>query len=221
MPIGDIRHVIWDFNGTLLDDVDCCVGTLNTLLGERGLPAISRLQYLARFGFPVRDFYLELGFDLAAEDFDRIATTYISRYAERLDDAVVHDRAHEALAELRRRNIGQSVVSAMELSLLQRLLERFGLLHYMTEVRGLEHNAATSKIELGLALQHDLDLLARQTLLIGDTLHDLEVARAIGCECLLYARGHQARERLQRSGAPLIESLAGVIEFLDGAGCGP
>ena len=216
--MSDIRHVIWDFNGTLLDDVDCCVSTLNTLLDERGLPPISRLQYLARFGFPVRDFYLELGFDFENEDFERLAATYMFRYAERLDGAALHDRAHDALGALRRRSVGQSVVSAMELSLLRRLLERFGLAPYMTHVRGLDHNTANSKVALGLALQQDLELRAEQLLLVGDTLHDLEVARAIGCGCLLYARGHQAKERLVTSGARLIDSLGAVIEFLDGAG---
>ena len=64
-----IRHVIWDFNGTLIDDVDCCVDTLNTLLASE-LTADLACQYLATFGFPVRAFYVELGFDFEREDFD-------------------------------------------------------------------------------------------------------------------------------------------------------
>jgi phosphoglycolate phosphatase len=220
-----IRHVIWDFNGTLLDDVECCVGTLNTLLAERSLPPISRADYLARFGFPVRDFYLDLGFDFEREAFDQVSATYIARYNARLHAAAPHEGAHDVLAALRARAIAQSVVSAMESTLLRALLARFGLAEYMTHVRGLDHLNASSKIEIGLALQRELCAAPSELVLVGDTLHDLELAAALGCHCLLYARGHQARERLEsglgreRSGsrARLIESLAEVAEFIGAA----
>jgi phosphoglycolate phosphatase len=211
-----IRHVIWDFNGTLLDDVDCCVATLNTLLGERALPAISRAEYQQRFGFPVRDFYVDLGFDFAREQFERVSEVFIARYRSVLDGALLAAGALDLLAELRRRAIGQSVVSAMEQLLLGELLERFGLHGYMTHVRGLDHLGASSKIELGLTLQRELRLAPEELLLVGDTLHDLELARALGCRCLLYAGGHQTRSRLERSGAQLIDSLGALLEVLDG-----
>ena len=211
-----IRHVIWDFNGTLLDDVDCCVATLNTLLGERALAPVSRAQYLERFGFPVRDFYLALGFDFVREPFERVSDVFIARYTAVLASAAPHARAHDALIELQRRSIAQSVVSAMEQRLLCQLLERFGLDAYMTHVRGLDHLGASSKVELGLALQRELGLAPAEILLVGDTLHDFEVASAIGCRCLLYAGGHQARARLEPCGAPLIDSLDAVLDHVGG-----
>jgi phosphoglycolate phosphatase len=210
-----IRHVIWDFNGTLLDDVDCCVATLNTLLAERALPPISRAQYLAGFGFPVRDFYLALGFDFEREAFDAVSASFIARYSAGLHEAAAHDGAHAALASLRQRALPQSVVSAMELTLLRALLARFGLAEYMAHVRGLDHLNATSKIDIGVALLRELRLEPHEVVLVGDTLHDRELAEAIGCHCLLFARGHQARDRLASSGVTLIESLAEVAPFID------
>lgn len=210
-----IRHVIWDFNGTLLDDVDCCVATLNTLLAERALPAISRGRYLENFGFPVRDFYIALGFDFEREAFDAVSASFIARYSARLHEAVAHDGAHAALDALRQRALPQSVVSAMELTLLRELLARFGLAEYMANVRGLDHLNATSKIDIGLALLRELRLAPHEVVLVGDTLHDRELAEAIGCHCLLFARGHQARERLAGAGVTLIESLSEVAPFID------
>ena len=210
-----IRHVIWDFNGTLLDDVDCCVGTLNTLLRERNLSPISRADYLARFGFPVRNFYLALGFDFDREQFEHVSASYMARYAARLDAAAPHSGVHAVLDGIRRRGLPQSVVSAMERALLVELLARFGLSAHMAHIRGLEHQNATSKIEIGRALRDELGLAAHELLLVGDTLHDHELAQALGCPCLLYARGHQARERLAASGAPVIEALHEVEAFLD------
>ena len=215
--MSPIRHVIWDFNGTLLDDVDCCVATLNTLLAERALPAVTRMQYLERFGFPVRDFYVDLGFDFAREDFDRVSELFIARYSASLLGAGPVAGALVALAELQRRAIAQSVVSAMEHRLLAELLARFGLHGFMTHVRGLNDLGASSKIELGLALSRELDLAPEQLLLVGDTLHDFELARALGCRCVLYAGGHQTRARLARCGAQVIDSLDALLAVVDGA----
>jgi phosphoglycolate phosphatase len=216
-----IRHVIWDFNGTLLDDVDCCVVALNSLLGERALAPVSRAQYLERFGFPVRDFYLALGFDFAREQFERVSDVFIARYTAAISGAAPVACALDALLELQRRNIGQSVVSAMEQQLLRQLLQRFGLHGYMMHVRGLDHLGASSKIELGLTLQRELGLSPGEILLVGDTLHDFEVASAIGCRCLLYVRGHQARARLEQCGAPLIDSLDAVVEHVGQSAAAP
>jgi phosphoglycolate phosphatase len=209
-----IRHVIWDFNGTLLDDVDCCVDSLNTLLAERALPGLLRADYLARFGFPVRDFYLNLGFDFEREDFDRVSATFIAGYRARLHHAAAHAGAHDALLAVQRAGVPQSVVSAMELTLLRTLLERFELHAYMTHVRGLDHLNANSKIALGVSLQRELALEPQEILLVGDTLHDHELAQAIGCHCLLFVGGHQTSARLHASGAPLIDSLAEVARFV-------
>ena len=38
MALTAHRHLIWDWNGTLLDDLDLSVDVMNTLLARRGLP---------------------------------------------------------------------------------------------------------------------------------------------------------------------------------------
>ncbi|MFI5308159.1 MAG: HAD family hydrolase [Polyangiales bacterium] len=208
-----IRHVIWDFNGTLLDDVDCCVATLNTLLAERNLPPLSREQYLDGFGFPVRSFYLELGFDLEREDFTELSRSYIERYTARVGmGARPQAEAQDAIAALSEGAIAQSVLSAMERSLLERLLRGFDLDRHMTAVRGLDHHGASSKIELGISLQREIGATPDEILLVGDTLHDAEAAAAIGCRCLLYSRGHQSLQRLERAGVPVCDSLSVVAD---------
>ncbi len=68
--------IIWDWNGTLLDDVDAAVGALNRMLAARGVPPTTRDYYRGHFGFPVRPFYAELGVDLEHEDWDRICVDF-------------------------------------------------------------------------------------------------------------------------------------------------
>ena len=51
------------------------------------------------------------------------------------------------------------------------------------------------------------------TWLIGDTIHDYEVAQELGCKCVLTAHGHQSRVRLMEAGAPVIDNLAELPVF--------
>lgn len=212
-----IKHVVWDWNGTLLDDVDGCVATINTLLRDRGMHEIGRDHYRERFGFPVRNFYIELGFDMEREDFDRVSATFIARYRERSHTMALHGGAQETLASLRARGVRQHVVSAMEERMLHEMLAHHSIAPHLHHVRGLNHVNATSKVELGVALVAELGCNSDEILFIGDTLHDHETANAMGCRCALFVGGHQTATRLERARVDLIESLADVERIIDRA----
>ena len=77
------KHVIWDWNGTLLDDVGECVAVLNDMLGKRGMELATVERYQKAFSFPVINFYLDLGFDFEKEPFDKVADEYIESYSRR------------------------------------------------------------------------------------------------------------------------------------------
>ena len=77
-----LTHVVWDWNGTLLDDLDTCVAVANMLLDEFGLARLEGVaDYQAKFRFPIVDYYAELGFDTSPEgNFDRAARRYMELY---------------------------------------------------------------------------------------------------------------------------------------------
>lgn len=222
--MASIRHLIWDFNGTLLDDVSCCLGALATLLEERALPPITSDRYREEFGFPVRDFYRGLGFDLEREDFHALSRVFIARYLERITEARAHLGAHEALRYVASRAIAQSVLSAMEHTMLTDLLERYELRAPMRHIRGLPDLSASSKVELGRALLTEIGEPPESVVVIGDTLHDHETAIALGCRAVLVTQGHQTRERIERAmrahdhtgarGPVIVDSLAEVVDWL-------
>jgi phosphoglycolate phosphatase len=210
-----IRHVIWDWNGTLLDDVDHCLVALNALLDERKMPRIDRTRYRERFGFPVRDFYVELGFDFASEVFEQVSERFIAGYRAAVTSASVHGEARATLLALQALGVEQSVLSAMEINLLSSMLREHDLVSFLRHVRGLDHLHATSKVALGVELMRSLDVAPHETLFVGDTLHDHETASAMGCHCLLFERGHQTSQRLRSAGVPLIDSLEHVVRFVE------
>lgn len=223
--MASIRHVIWDFNGTLLDDLSCCLGALATLLEERALPPLTTERYREEFGFPVQDFYVGLGFDFAREDFDAVSRTFIARYLDRIADARAHAGAHDALRTVAARSIHQSVLSAMERTMLSDLLTRYELHAPMQHVRGLSDLRASSKVELGRALLAEIGAPPETVVVVGDTLHDHETATALGCRAVLVTQGHQTRARIERTmrahghtgeKAPVIvDSLAEVVAWIE------
>ena len=76
----DIKHIIWDWNGTLLDDRWLCVDSINLSLRKRNLPEINEQKYLDIFCFPVEKYYQKLGFDFEKEPFTVSGSEFISNY---------------------------------------------------------------------------------------------------------------------------------------------
>ena len=209
------RHVIWDWNGTLLDDTQAGLNAVNGMLAARGMPCLGLDAYRERFGFPVKTFYRELGFRLEEEDWEAMARDFHARFLA--DTSIrLHTQTVDLLDTLRAAGLGQSLLSAMEQRILDDMLARFGLAAYFEQVLGQDNLHGHSKLERGRSLLRQLALAPASVLLIGDSLHDHEVANALGTACLLVAQGHQSRARLARCGAPVLDSLAEIPAWLRG-----
>ncbi len=205
--------MIWDWNGTLLDDTGLVVDIMNGLLARRRLPSLDVARYREVFTFPVQDYYQRLGFDFAREPFEDLAIEFMSSYIERWPETELRAGAHAGIAALSRRGVGQSMLSAAEAGLLDAATTHFGLAEVMSHRVGISDHHAVSKVDEGRAHVSELD--AERVLLVGDTEHDAEVAAEIGVDCALIEGGHMSRERLQATGAPVFASLPALFADLD------
>src|SRR5471030_2724284 len=106
------RHVIWDWNGTLMDDAWLCVEILNGLMHEANLRPLTVEEYRADFSFPVVKFYERRGFDFKTHSFDKISQRYISDYNRRRFECKLQPGTVAALTRLREVGLEQSVLSA-------------------------------------------------------------------------------------------------------------
>jgi phosphoglycolate phosphatase len=209
-----LKHVIWDWNGTLLNDLDLCVSILNEFLAKKKLPAVSRGFYREHFGFPVKAFYELVGFDFEREDFAELSRDFNDRYKAQIARASLQPDATAALSAVKQAGLSQSIVSATHQDMLGAMLDHFGLRRYFSRIKGLDDHHATSKIGAGIELVQELRLPAEGMLFVGDTLHDLETARAIGCRCVLFSGGHQSRRRLATTEVPVFQQLRELIAML-------
>jgi phosphoglycolate phosphatase len=210
------RWVIWDWNGTLLDDAWLALETINELLGRRGLPLASPARYQEVFGFPLEGFCRRVGFDLAAETFEALSDQYGARYEERRLECRLRDRAREVLVALQRDGVRQSILSAYHQRTLEELVDHFGLTGVFDRVVGADNPYGERKVERGRRLLAEEGWPPREVVVIGDTLHDGEVARAMGVDCVLFPSGYQSAGRLQQGGHAVAADLSAAVALLGG-----
>jgi len=210
------KHVIWDWNGTLWDDTWLCVEINNHMLRRRGLPGIDLSVYREKLCFPVDQYYCQLGFDYEHEPYGRLAEEFISEYTKRRFECGLHPGTQALIADLRTRDIPQAVLSAYQHDTLLQAVEHFNLRDFFDEVVGLNDIYAAGKVENGRRYIEGLDIDLSEVVFVGDTVHDYEVAMAMGIDCLLVAHGHNSRSRLEACGVPVFDSLYGVRDRISG-----
>jgi len=205
-----IETIVWDWNGTLIDDIDLCIVSINQLLAIRRLPTIGREMYLEVFGFPVQEYYERIGFNFSIEPFEVPANQFIELYSAGVGQCQLHDGAKNILEHFRSEGKQQIILSAMEQSKLEKSVQQLGIRGYFEAIAGLNHDYATSKEEIGVELFRNHHIDPAQTLLIGDTLHDAEVATKLGCRSVLVSIGHQSQQRLSQKHQWVVNSLSNL-----------
>lgn len=200
--------IIWDWNGTLLDDVELALEVANGMLARRGLPVMDLERYRAIFDFPVERYYRAAGFDFDREPFSVLADEFISEYKRRVGEAALHGEVPRVLSRIAEAGPSQAVLSASRQQSLEEAVARFGVLKHFEALQGLSDHFAVSKAEVGRRLVERLGLSGDRTVMVGDTTHDAEVAADMGVHCVLIARGHQSAERLQDCGVPVYRTLS-------------
>ena len=207
-------HLIWDFNGTILDDVRLGIDSVNAMLARRGLPTLPDEEAYRRvFGFPIEAYYRRLGFDFEREDYATVlAPEWVALYMAGESACPLREGVINALRSIRDCGVRQIVLSATNLPQLQAQLTRLGLASEFEEILGLDNIHAHSKKTLAVAWKERHPRAV--PLFLGDTLHDADVADAIGADCILLSGGHQDRERLAARGKTVIDSLDEVRNYL-------
>ena len=200
-------HVIWDWNGTLLSDLDHAVNTVNKLLVEENLPTIDIAEYKRVFRFPVIEYYKQLGFDTSPARFADLCERFNKYFHDDLHLCELWPGARETLAHIHRSGKTQSLLSASEHNLLQTSVKQFGVDGLFHNVFGIADKMAGSKVARGHDLIAHVNLPLKQTVLIGDTDHDLEVGQALGIDVILVDHGHQDTVRLQKVHSNVLKVL--------------
>lgn len=205
--------IIWDWNGTLFNDVDLCICVINEMLKTRNLELLTQEKYREIFDFPVKNYYKKLGFDFKTESFDKLGTEFITNYNKRQYQAKLFYDSVNVLNELSSRNIKQYILSAREEKELELNLKHFNISHFFSKIVGLSNHYAAGKGKLAEFLINSEKINQKTTLIIGDTCHDAEIAQKQAINCILIDQGHQSRERLLKCNNIVLSNLTDILNF--------
>lgn len=202
-----MKHIIWDFNGTLLADVQLSVDADNYVFDQLGLPRITVEEYRSHMTMPVRDFYAALGIDLNVHTYETIGRLWLGMFNAHAVEAGLVPGALELVKRLNDKGYTQSVLSASYEPSLRAQCEALGLTPYMRAVNGQSDETAERKTVIGRHQLEALGIRGEDAVLVGDMLADAELARELGTACVLVPWGHNDLERLSGTGCPVAHSF--------------
>ena len=201
-------HIIWDWNGTLLNDIGASLASVNDMLAMRGREPIGVDYYRECIGVPIIKFY-EKVFDLPNEDYSVIIKQYNSGYLYHLKDCGLTENAVYVLDYFAKKGVKQAIVSSSNNEQLYANVKKYGIFDRFEAVLGAADYYAGSKIER--AVEYLSKSEEYRALVVGDLEHDAEMAAELGADCVLVTSGHENRERLYSANARVISDLKELI----------
>ncbi len=213
MRLHTYARILWDFNGTILDDLAHCLRTMNTVLTHHALPLLeSEDAYREVFCFPVQVYYARLGLPGDGDGFVAAAHEWIEVYRAGEETLLLRQGVGETLDFIRASAVPQGVLSATEQNMLGEQVDALGIRHYFDALFGREDIYATDKSDI--AARYAAAHPNERVLMIGDTIHDHSTACAGGFDCVLVAGGHQSRRVLEQCGCPVVEDFHALTAYL-------
>jgi len=193
---------------TLLNDVDISILSMNQMLEKRNIPLLNVEKYQSIFTFPVQDYYVKAGVNFEEHEWDAVAMEFINNYRKNIVGARLHTDATKTLEYFNARNIRQFILSAMEQVFLDETINITGINGIFEKIIGLNNHYAATKEVNAQRLIADINMNKNEICMIGDTIHDFEVAQSAGVECILVSRGHQSHTRLKSTGALVVRDFS-------------
>ena len=203
-------HLVWDWNGTVLDDLTLVVSSSNSAFAAVGGRSVDTDEHRRAFRRPVAEFYADiLGRAVDAEEFGRLDRIFHDAYRLGLTTTSLAADAKDAI---RSWPGSQSLLSMWFHDELVPALDTYGLTGLFTRVDGLRTEVG-GDLKAGHLARHlaELGVSGDETVLIGDSLDDASAAASIGAACVLYTGGFTEPARLRASGAPVADTLVDAV----------
>jgi phosphoglycolate phosphatase len=209
-----IKHVFFDFNGTIIDDLDLCLELLNDILKKHDRPTVDIKRYKEIFTFPIKDYYIAAGVDFTKDSYEDLAIDFIKKYQPRSLKCGLFCGLENTFKELNELGISCYILSASQRSNLYEQCESFGIVKYFKDILGIDNIHAASKIHIGIDYIKESNIDPNEAIFVGDTTHDYEVATAMGLRCYLVECGHQSKNRLSEVNAPIISTTSDILDVV-------
>ena len=208
------KHIIFDWNGTLVDDASIFVDILNQLLVSRSLNTITLSEYKNVFCFPIKSFYKKLGIDISEKSFTQLEKEFVNEYNQRMFKPKLFNNVLTVLNSLKKEGFELSILSASNQKVLSKLIKYYSLTQYFDNVVGVNNYGANGKIESGQNLLKEINQTNDQIIMVGDTDYDYQVAKNLQIDCILIGNGHQSLNKLKSITKEVVNSLEQIMNIV-------
>jgi phosphoglycolate phosphatase len=205
--MNNIKYIFFDFNGTLLNDVNLCLDLLNEKLIGQNKDTLTLDEYKHVFKFPIKDYYRDAGLDFNIESYESMADKFIAKYQPLSLRCGLYECVKPTLKYLYNKGIKLIILSASETNNLNYQVNHYGINEYFDAVLGIDNIYAESKMGIGLKYINSHNIKKEECIFVGDTLHDFEIAKEMGVDAVLVECGHQAYDVIRESGAYIIHDI--------------
>lgn len=198
--------VFWDWNGTIVDDLDIAIKSLNSVLEKYGYDKITAEIYRKNIDTPVINLYKKI-FDLNVHPFEILANDfgyYYNLYSENLS---MHEGVLDKLQEFKEQGSRQVILSSSATGVIEQYIDRFMIGEYFDKILGADDMLSGDKVCRAKRYIENYNLSKSKILFIGDTVYDSNMAKTLGADCALLTCGHQSPELLKRCRDSIFENL--------------
>ena len=205
-----MKHLVWDWNGTLLDDLDLVVAATNASLASVGGPSVTLDEHRRDFCRPLTMYYSRvLGRQITPDEFATLDRAFHDAYRIGLADCRL---AGDAMTAIRSWAGSQSLLSMFFHHELVSVVQRHGLVEHLRRVDGLRDPVGGGPKTPHLRAHIEaLAVPVEDCVLIGDSVDDAEAAAAVGARIVLYGGGITDMDRLRATGLPVAATLVEAV----------
>ncbi|OWO85722.1 phosphatase [Photorhabdus luminescens] len=210
-------HIIWDWNGTLLNDVNVSLSATNFALAEIGIEPLTLEQYREHYCVPVQTFYKQvIGREPSSSEWSVIGKIFNFHYHPGIQKASLTEGVSQLLASRHETGATQSLCSLMEHHELVPMLDNHGIGKFFTQIDGRNTPLLTTGKSEQLANHlKKLNVSPEQSVVIGDATDDAIAALAAGTHAILYTGGTHSRVNLETAGVPVVDTLSEALLIAD------
>ena len=193
--MNKIKYIVWDWNGTLVDDGWLFVELINQVLKKRKMREITLLDYKNTFCFPLEKYYQRLGFDFNIEPYEVPSMEFVALYDKNRYRPQLYKKAILLLKTIKKAGVKNYLLSAQNHSSLLSLTDFYNISNLFEKISGTNNFHARGKSLLANNLLGNLGANNDEVLFIGDTNLDIEIASAVKSSVMAITFGHQSRDR--------------------------
>ena len=207
-----ISHIIWDYNGTVVDDVVTSIAAVNKMLESRGLPPTSIEIYRETLTIPLDKYYASVGIKNA--DIKKLSVEFQNWCNHFSYLSSIFDGFHNAIKIAKSKSVKNILLSSLYNEFLMNEVEKYKIKNCFDDIIGMQDTAVGSKLNNAKNYLSANNIDAKNVLFVGDLTTDSDMAKALGAKCVLIPNGHNSTKRCASQGVDVVENLIEFSEYI-------